>query len=60
MYVLEIAVFTLDGALRAVEGGANRLELCENPNDGGHHTFIWYAEKNQRCNDDSSVPNYTS
>jgi copper homeostasis protein len=34
-YVLEIAVFTLDGALRAVEGGANRLELCENPNDGG-------------------------
>jgi copper homeostasis protein len=35
MYVLEIAVFTLDGALRAVEGGANRLELCENPNDGG-------------------------
>ena len=33
--LLEIAVFTLEGAEKALEGGANRLELCENPYDGG-------------------------
>ncbi|HOZ53023.1 MAG TPA: copper homeostasis protein CutC [Chitinophagaceae bacterium] len=34
-YCLEIATFTLDGALIAEKAGANRIELCENPNDGG-------------------------
>jgi copper homeostasis protein len=32
---LEIATFTLEGALIAEKAGANRIELCENPNDGG-------------------------
>lgn len=33
--MLEIATFTLQGALDAYHAGAHRLELCENPNDGG-------------------------
>jgi len=32
---LEIAAFTIEGALIAEKAGANRIELCENPNDGG-------------------------
>lgn len=33
--LLEVAVFTLPGALEAIRAGANRLELCENASDGG-------------------------
>jgi copper homeostasis protein len=35
MYTLEIAVFNINSALHAVNTGAHRLELCENPLDGG-------------------------
>ena len=34
-YLLEIAAFTIDGVLHAIKGGADRIELCENPQDGG-------------------------
>jgi len=34
-YLLEIAAFTLDGLLTAAKSGADRIELCENPHDGG-------------------------
>lgn len=33
--ILEIAVFNIDSAITAAEAGADRLELCENPQDGG-------------------------
>lgn len=33
--LLEVAVFTINGALEAIEAGADRLELCENAHDGG-------------------------
>jgi copper homeostasis protein len=33
--ILEIAVFNIDSAMAAAEAGADRLELCENPQDGG-------------------------
>ncbi|GAC1441943.1 MAG: copper homeostasis protein CutC [Sediminibacterium sp.] len=33
--ILEIAVFNIGSALLAVRAGADRLELCENPADGG-------------------------
>jgi copper homeostasis protein len=33
--ILEIAVFNIDSALAAAQAGADRLELCENPQDGG-------------------------
>jgi copper homeostasis protein len=33
--LLEIAVFNIGSALLAVEAGADRLELCENPGEGG-------------------------
>lgn len=33
--VLEIAVFNIGSALQAVAAGADRLELCENPGEGG-------------------------
>jgi copper homeostasis protein len=33
--ILEIAVFNLHAALLATEAGADRLELCENPAEGG-------------------------
>lgn len=32
---IEIVVYTIAGALRAQEGGADRIELCDNPADGG-------------------------
>lgn len=32
---IEIVVYNIDSALRAVEGGADRLELCDNPGEGG-------------------------
>jgi copper homeostasis protein len=34
-YCLEIAAFTLSGALTAQQAGAHRIELCENPHEGG-------------------------
>ena len=33
--MLEIAVFNIESAMMAQTAGANRLELCENPNEGG-------------------------
>jgi copper homeostasis protein len=35
MFTLEVAVFNISSALSAAKAGANRLELCENPFDGG-------------------------
>jgi copper homeostasis protein len=32
---VEVVTYTLDGALRAQEGGADRIELCDGPGDGG-------------------------
>jgi copper homeostasis protein len=34
-FIVEIAAFTLEGALTAQKAGANRVEFCENPADGG-------------------------
>jgi copper homeostasis protein len=33
--ILEIAVFNIQSALLAAQAGADRIELCENPADGG-------------------------
>ena len=33
--LLEIAVFNIESALLAAKAGADRLELCENPSEGG-------------------------
>lgn len=33
--MLEIAVFNIESAMRAAAAGADRLELCENPGEGG-------------------------
>ena len=35
MITLEVAVFNIGSAILAAKAGANRLELCENPADGG-------------------------
>lgn len=32
---LEIAVFSVEAALAAIEAGADRIEFCENPHEGG-------------------------
>ena len=32
---LEIAVFSVEAALAAIEAGADRIEFCENPLEGG-------------------------
>ncbi len=32
---LEIAVFSVEAALAAIEAGADRIEFCENPQEGG-------------------------
>jgi len=34
-FILEIAVFNISSALTAAKAGADRIELCENPTDGG-------------------------
>ncbi len=33
--VLEIVVYNIESALKAQEGGADRIELCDNPGEGG-------------------------
>lgn len=33
--ILEIVVYNIDSALKAQEGGADRIELCDNPGEGG-------------------------
>jgi copper homeostasis protein len=33
--ILEIATFTIDAAIAAFEAGASRIEVCDNPHDGG-------------------------
>ncbi|MFZ6013293.1 MAG: copper homeostasis protein CutC [Bacteroidota bacterium] len=32
---VEIVVYNIDSALKALDGGADRIELCENPGEGG-------------------------
>lgn len=32
---LEVVVYNIESALKAQEGGADRIELCENPGEGG-------------------------
>ena len=34
-FILEIAVFNISSALAAANAGADRIELCENPTEGG-------------------------
>ena len=33
--IVEIVVYNIASALKALEGGADRIELCENPGEGG-------------------------
>jgi copper homeostasis protein len=33
--ILEVAVFSVEAAIEAIKAGANRIEFCENPNEGG-------------------------
>lgn len=33
--ISEVVVYTIESALRAQEGGADRIELCDNPAEGG-------------------------
>lgn len=33
--ILEVAVFSVEGALAALKAGADRIEFCENPTEGG-------------------------
>jgi copper homeostasis protein len=32
---IEVVVYNIDSALKAAEGGADRIELCDNPGEGG-------------------------
>ena len=33
--IVEVVVYNIESALRAQEGGADRIELCDNPSEGG-------------------------
>src|SRR5260221_10549618 len=33
--IIEIVVYNIESALKAQEGGADRIELCDSPGDGG-------------------------
>ncbi|MBS1681321.1 MAG: copper homeostasis protein CutC [Bacteroidetes bacterium] len=46
---IEIVVYTIDSALKAQQGGADRIELCDNPAEGGttpSHGTIETVRKN--------------
>lgn len=46
---LEVAVFNVQSAIAAFNAGAHRLELCENPQEGGttpSYGFLSWAKKN--------------
>ncbi len=47
--LLEIAVFNIQSAILAAQSGADRIELCENPSDGGttpsYGTLLTIKEK---------------
>ena len=50
-FILEIAAFTLHGAIEAYKTGAHRIELCDNPSDGGttpSYGMMVEAKKNIR------------
>ena len=42
IYVLEIATSDFETTRCAVEGGADRIELCANLNEGGTTSFLRY------------------
>lgn len=46
---LEIAVFNIGSALLAAESGADRLELCENPYDGGTTPSFGFLKNVSEC-----------
>jgi copper homeostasis protein len=33
---IEVVAYNIDSAFRAQEGGADRIELCDSPGDGGN------------------------
>jgi copper homeostasis protein len=33
--IIEVVVYNIASAMKAQEGGADRIELCDNPGDGG-------------------------
>jgi copper homeostasis protein len=35
MYTLEVIAFTIASVVKAGESGAQRIELCDNPGEGG-------------------------
>jgi len=43
--ILEIAVFNIQSAITAASAGADRLELCENPFDGGTTPSFGFLKK---------------
>ena len=48
MYTLEVIGFTIEGCTAAQNAGAHRIELCDNPADGGttpSYGFIKAARK---------------
>ncbi|MEQ8425126.1 MAG: copper homeostasis protein CutC [Cyclobacteriaceae bacterium] len=47
--ICEVVAYNIDSALRAQEGGADRIELCDNPSEGGttpSHAMIEQARQN--------------
>lgn len=43
--LLEVPVFNLEGAIRAAQAGADRIELCDNPAEGGTTPSFGIAEQ---------------
>jgi copper homeostasis protein len=55
-YKLEIAAFTPEAAIKAQHAGANRIELCDNPHDGGTTPSIGMLELLRRLLDIELFP----
>ncbi len=42
--IIEIVVYNIESALKAQEGGADRIELCDNPGEGGTTPSVGIVE----------------
>jgi copper homeostasis protein CutC len=45
--IFEVCAFNIQSAIIAEKAGAARVELCDNPVEGGTYTIVWNYSGNQ-------------
>ena len=56
--ILEVCAFNIQSAIIAEKVGAARVELCDNPVEGGNNTKLWRDQANQRQNFYGTLPDH--